>query len=252
MPKPSFSRLALAGMLALALAACGQGDKTEAGAGTVSGDKIAPIAAPSGKAWSEVVAMTPEGGYVMGNPQAPIKLIEYGSLSCPHCAKFAQEGFGELSKDFVGSGRVSYEFRSFAIHPQDIPLTMLVRCGANEAFFPLVEQIYSNFDALNAPLGDQAVQTKVNAAAKLTGPQRLVALSDALGYTQFFAQRGVAVDQANACLAKTETATDIANHAQKYGEDGVNGTPTLLVNGTKVDSTEWADTRKALIAAGAR
>ena len=250
MPKKSHSRLALAAILAMALTACGTGDKTDAGA--ASGEKIAPIAAPAGKAWSDVVAKTPDGGYVMGNPNAPIKLIEYGSLTCPHCAKFAQEGFGEISKDFVGSGRVSYEFRSFAIHPQDIPLTMLVRCGADEAFFPLVEQIYSNFDALNAPLGDPAVQAKVNTAAKLTGPQRLVALSDALGYTQFFAQRGVAVDQANACLAKVETATEIANHAQKYGENGVNGTPTLLVNGTKVESTEWAETRKALIAAGAR
>ena len=248
MPKPNLSRPIVAGLLALALAACGQGEKGEAG----SAERVAPVAAPAGKSWTDVVSTTPEGGYVMGNPQAPIKLIEYGSLSCPHCAKFAQEGFAELSKDFVGSGRVSYEFRSFAIHPQDVPLTMLVRCGAKEAFFPLVEQIYSNFDALNARLGDPAAKAKIDAAAQLSGPQRLVALSDALGYTEFFAQRGVAVDQANACLAKTETATEIANHAQKYGEDGVNGTPTLLVNGTKVDSTEWADTKKALIAAGAR
>lgn len=250
MIRTSLSRLAFAAAavpLALGLAACG---KKEAGA--AGGDKIAPIAAPAGKAWSDVVAKTPDGGYVMGNPQAPIKLVEYGSLSCPHCAKFAVEGYDELVGQFVGSGRVSYEFRSFAIHPQDVPLTVLAQCGSPEAFFPLVHQVYSNFDAMNAPLADPAVQAKANATAQIAPPQRFVALADALGYNAFFAQRGVALDQGKACLLNSANAQAVADHAQKYGDSGVTGTPTLLVNGTKVDSTEWAETRKALMAAGAR
>jgi protein-disulfide isomerase len=247
-PLSRFALAAVAVPLALGLAGCGKKDD----ASNLSGDRVAAIAAPAGKAWSDVVSKTPEGGYVMGNPNAPIKLVEYGSLSCPHCAKFAQESNAELTKDFVGSGRVSYEFRSFAIHPQDIPLTMLVRCGSPEAFFPLVEQVYANFDAMNAPLADKAVQDKANAASAIAPPQRFVAMADALGYTQFFAQRGIAADQAKACLGNMATATEVANFAQKYGDDGINGTPTLLVNGKKVDSTEWPETRKALMAAGAR
>ena len=243
-------RLALAAAalpLALGLASCGKKDAADLG-----GDKAAPIAAPAGKAWSDIVAKSPDGGYVMGNPQAPIKLVEYGSLSCPHCAKFAGEGYDELVSKFVGSGRVSYEFRSFAIHPQDLPLTVLAQCGSPEAFFPLIHQIYTNFDALNAPLADPAVQAKANASAQIAPPQRFVALSDALGYSAFFAQRGISLDQGKACLLNPANAQAVADHAQKYGDSGITGTPTLLVNGTKVDSTEWADTRQALMAAGAR
>ena len=233
--------------LALGLAACGKKDAADLG-----GDKIAPIAAPAGKAWVDTIGKNADGGYVMGNPNAPIKLVEYGSLSCPHCAKFAQEGFDELTTQFVASGRVSYEFRSFAIHPQDVPLTVLTQCGGPETFFPLVHQIYANFDAMNAPLADPATQPKLQAADKLPAAQRFGALADALGYSEFFAQRGVSLDQSKACLANPTAVKAVADFSQKYSDAGITGTPTIIVNGAKVDSTEWAETRKALQAAGAR
>lgn len=251
MIRTTFSRLTFAAValpLALGLAACGK----KGGEAPASGDKIAPIAAPAGKAWADTVSKTADGGYLMGNPSAPIKLIEYGSLSCPHCAKFAQEGYDELVEQFVGSGRVSYEFRSFAIHPQDVPLTVLAQCGEPEAFFPLIHQIYTNFDALNAPLADQAVMAKANATSQIAPPQRFVALAQALGYSDFFAQRGIALDQGKACLLNPANAKAVADNAQKYGDSGITGTPSIIVNGAKVDSTEWAETRKALQAAGAR
>ncbi|MGN6357248.1 MAG: DsbA family protein [Novosphingobium sp.] len=251
MIRTTLSRLTFAAVvlpLALGLAACG---KDEGGA-PASGDKIAPIAAPAGKAWADTVSKTADGGYLMGNPNAPIKLIEYGSLSCPHCAKFAQDGYDELVNQFVGSGRVSYEFRSFAIHPQDVPLTVLAQCGEPEAFFPLIHQIYTNFDALNAPLGNPEVQKKANATSQIAPPQRFVALAEALGYSEFFAQRGISLDQGKACLLNPANAKAVADNAQKYGDSGITGTPSLVVNGAKVESTEWVETRKALQAAGAR
>jgi len=131
--------------LPLALAACNKSGDSAPGA------PIAAVAPPAGKAWADVVAKTDDGaGVVMGNPGAPIRLVEYGSLSCPHCAKLAQEGMATITGTYVASGKVSYEFRSFAIHPQDIPLTVLARCGAPDTFFGLVEQIYTNFDAMSA------------------------------------------------------------------------------------------------------
>lgn len=239
--------LAAALPLALGLAACGKKDAAD-----LAGDKIAPIAAPAGKAWVDTVSKNADGGYVMGNPDAPIKLVEYGSLSCPHCAKFAQEGYEELTTQFVASGRVSYEFRSFAIHPQDVPLTVLAQCGSPEAFFPLVHQVYSNFDAMNAPLADPATQPKLQAADKAPPAQRFVALAEALGYSEFFAQRGVSLDQSKACLANQDAVKAVADFSQKYSDSGITGTPTVIINGAKVDSTEWAEARKALLAAGAR
>ncbi|MFD2578184.1 DsbA family protein [Novosphingobium colocasiae] len=125
-------------------------------------------------------------------------------------------------------------------------------CSGKEAVFPLVQQVYLNFDAMNAPLADKAVQDKANAVMQLPAAQRLPGMAEALGYTQFFAQRGIAVDQANKCLGNVDTAKQIAEFSDKYTNDGITGTPTLLVNGSKVDSTEWEQTKAALKAAGAR
>lgn len=237
--------------LALALAACG-GDQNAAPTGNV----IAKVAAPAGQKWEEMVTEGTDGGMVLGNPQAPLKLVEYGSLSCPHCAKFAQEGMQPLMHDFIASGRVSLEFRSFAIHPQDIPLTVLVRCAPKEAFFAMVEQIYTNFDALNAKLADKDALAAAEAAMKGPPATRYIGLSQALGYTDFFAARGLAAAQSNACLGNLETAKQVADYAKKYGEDGVTGTPTFKLNGALIDlpqgSDPWTIVQNALRNAGAR
>ena len=237
--------------LMLGLAACKQDGGAEA---APKGDAVGKLAAPAGQKWEDMVAPTADGGMLMGNPDAPIKLIEYASLSCPHCAKFSQEAMEPLKAEFVSTGRVSLEFRSFAIHPQDIPLTVLVRCAPKEAFFPLVEQIYTNFEAMNAPLQNPEVQQRAQAASTLPPAQRFPALSDALGFTEFFAARGVAVDQAHACLAKLDTATEIAGNAKKYGESGINQTPTFVLNGRQLppEFSTWPKIAEALRAAGAR
>ncbi len=250
MKRATTSRLLIAALalpLALGLAACDKGSEDKAG---LSGEPVPTVAPPAGKAWTEVVTKTPEGGYLMGNPNAPIKLIEYGSLSCPHCAKLAQEGFAKLTGTYVASGRVSFEFRSFAIHPQDVPLTVLASCGTTEAFIPLVEQAYANFDALAA--STQAGAQKAEAAMSLPEKERFVAFADATGYTDFFAARGIAKDQGHACLADFARASAIARQAEQYGKEGIDSTPTLLINGSKLDGNTWAELEPALQRAGAR
>lgn len=248
MARTALFRLAATAMmvpLALGLAAC----KKDAASDTAA--PAGPVAAappPAGKAWTDVVSATGEGGYLMGNPAAPVKVIEYGSLSCPHCAKLAQEGFPTLVGNYVNSGKVNLEFRSFAIHPQDVPLTMLAECAGPETFFPLVEDLYKNFDAVT-----EATMKGADQANKLSGlpeNQRFVALADALGFTEFFAARGVSKDQSKACLANSANATKIAKFAESYSNNGIDSTPTLLVNGTKVEGAEWSALDAALKKAG--
>lgn len=233
---------------ALSLSAC----KKDGDAGAASGEPVAKVAAPAGTSWTETVSETEDGGYVVGNPNAPIKLIEYGSLSCPHCAKLEQDGGEKLMNDYVGSGRVSWEFRSFAIHPQDVPLTMLATCAGKDTFFPLIAQIYTNFDAMNEVYNDKAAIDRAQAASALPPAQRYIGLADALGYTDFFAKSGVSADQAHTCLADASRAEKIAKLAEKYGNDGISGTPTLLINGSKVDGGTWDVLEAALQKAGAR
>ena len=240
-------RMMLAGIaapLALGLAACSKSDNPAAG------DSVAAVAAPAGQSWSDVIAPTPDGGMIMGNPKAPIKLLEYGSLSCPHCAHLANEGMAKLIGTYVNSGRVSYEYRSFAIHGIDIPLTVLAHCADQSAFFGLVEQMYANQEALMKRAMDGQAQAK--AAEALPPAQRLVAMSDAYGFTQFFSARGVPVAKANACLANTAAATLVAKQAESWGANGIDSTPTLIINGVRSTALAWPELEAALKAAGAR
>eukprot|EP01041_Mallomonas_annulata_P018631 gene18631-37641_t len=87
---------------ALALAACGSGDS----AGAPKGEPIAKVAAPAGKAWTDVVTKTEAGGYKMGNPDAKLQLVEYGAITCPGCAQFSVQSTEELN-EIVNTGVVA-------------------------------------------------------------------------------------------------------------------------------------------------
>ena len=247
-------RAVLAGVavpLALGLSACHKdGAGADGGSGTPSGDAVAAVAAPAGKSWSDVVAPTPDGGMLMGNPTAPIKLLEYGSLSCPHCAHLATEGMPTLIATYVNSGKVSYEYRSFAIHGIDIPLTVLVRCADPSAFFGLVEQLYANQDAMLKQA--QAGQAQAEVAAKLPAEQRTLATAEAYGLPEFFSARGLPIAKARACLANTAAAEAVAKQSEAIGASGIDSTPTLIINGAKSSALSWNELEAALKAAGAR
>ncbi len=234
--------------LALGLAACGKKDDA-AGAGPV-GAPLNAVPPPAGKAWTDVVSVTPEGGHVMGNPNAPIKLIEYGSLTCPHCAEFEEKGFPHLRDEYVAKGTVSFEFRNFVRDPYDTTMAMLTRCGEPESFFALTEQVYTNqkaiFDQLQ-PIGAQLQ------AANLPPAKMFSAIGERGGLIDFFAARGIAKDQAAQCLAKSETATKLADDTQKATETfNVTGTPTFIVNGKNVEVATWDALEPILKQAGAR
>ena len=242
------SALALGLAPALLLAACTKADAPAAG--PAAGEAAAAVAPPAGKAWADVVAATADGGMVMGNPKAPIRLLEYGSLSCPHCAKLAQDGAAALTEKYVNTGKVSWEFRSFAIHPQDVPLTMLVRCAPAEAFFPMVEQVYANFDALTKSTMDGA--KALGDLSKVPPQARFTTMADALGFTRFFSARGISVDQAHACLTNQAAAEKVAQEADNWGKQGISSTPTLLLNGAQTGINTWAELEPLLQKAGAR
>ena len=177
--------------LVLGLSACGKSDES---GGTLSGEPIEAIAPPDGESWQDMVSVTEEGGYRMGNPEAPIKLIEYGSLTCPHCAHFTEESSDELRDEFVASGRVSYEFRNFVMNPLDLTMAMTVRCGSPQSFFALVEQTFANQTTLidNWSKTDEAALEQANG---LPPEQRYQAFAQLAGLDEFYAARGISTDQ---------------------------------------------------------
>jgi protein-disulfide isomerase len=234
--------------LALALAGCG--DKTAGD--TPSGEPVAKVAPPAGKAWTDVVAKTAEGGYRVGNPDAPIKLVEYGALSCSHCGEFAKEAAEELLNDYVASGRVSFELRFFMLNAFDVPATLLATCGANEAVIPLADQFWAWQPTMFANL--QSVgDAKLQQAAALPPAQRMTTIAQLAGMTDFYASRGIARDQGNACLTDTAKAEALAKQTETASRKyNVTGTPSFFINEAPVGTADWATLETKLQAAGAR
>ena len=235
--------------LALGLAACGKGTEENAG---LSGEPIAKVAAPAGKAWADIVTKTPEGGYRMGNPEAAIKLIEYASLTCSHCAEFSEQGSAALRDEFIASGRVSYELRNFVRDPIDLSASLLTRCGTPESYFALTEQAFANQQAMLAR-AQAAGEAAYTAAMGQTDGKRYAAMADLTGMSEFFAARGIAKDQAAACLANAAEAQGLAKRTQEQSEQfKIEGTPTFLVNGKSIGSMGWKELRAKLQTMGAR
>jgi protein-disulfide isomerase len=248
----SLRRMLFAAMLAplaLGLSACGKGKDELSG---LSGEPIAKIAPPTGKAWADVVAKTPDGGYIMGNPAAPIKLVEYGSFTCSHCAEFSEKGSAEIRDTLVASGRVSFEFRNFVRDAMDITAALLTRCGAPESYFALTEQAMANQAAMFQKV-QAAGNAAFDAAIALPDDKRAVAMGELTGLTEFFAARGISKDQANVCLANGAEAAALAKRttddAEKYK---IEGTPTFMINGQSIGSMSWEELRAKLQTMGAR
>jgi protein-disulfide isomerase len=232
----SLRRLTLAfcaAPLALGLAACSE----EAAEGTQQGEPIAPIAAPAGQSWVETAAETPEGGFVIGNPNAPLKLVEYASHTCHVCADFSKEGAAALDR-YVETGVVSYEIRNLVRDPIDLTIALLARCSGPAAFHPLANQAWQNFDALIATV--QANGAALEQAQSAPPAQRFQAIGQASGLIEFFATRGISTDQAMQCLADTEKAELIATRSQTQSDElQLSGTPSFFLNGQSVSSTSW-------------
>ncbi len=241
-------RFALAAPLALVLAACGSGTEET---GDLEGEAIAAIPAPEGTEWRSTAVTTELGGTLVGNPDAPLKLVEYGSLTCPTCARFSVEG-SEPLMEYVDDGVVSYELRQYAIHgPIDLMLGRLTQCGPVEAVVPLADQVWQNYDTIMEPV--RTNQAAFEAAMQRPLEQRFVVAAEQLGYLDFFAARGISEDQGRACLADTEKLQQQADFTQRYSSEfDITGTPTFQLNGTTVDANTWAALEPILQRAGAR
>ncbi|RVQ69535.1 protein-disulfide isomerase [Croceicoccus ponticola] len=238
--------------LTLTLAACDGGkDATVQGSGP-QGEPVAAVAAPAGTQWSEVVTKTEADGYLMGNPDAPIKLVEFASLTCPHCAEFYKTAERDLVEKYVNTGRVSFEFRNFVRDPIDITGAILTRCSAPESFFALTGQVFENQTALFENLRATGEES-YNAAISLPVDQRFTEIANLTGMTEFFAARGISRDQAVSCLKSADAAQKLADGTQKAStEFEITGTPTFLINNSKLDGLAWPQVEAALQQAGAR
>ncbi len=205
-----------------------------------------PVAAPNNGDWSTIVSQTPEGGFVMGNPTAQVKLVEYGSMTCPHCADFDETGLKPLIDNYVKKGLVSFEFRNFVRDPYDITAALVARCGGPSSFFGLTRAMYA--DQENWITKVQAADPAMMQALQSQPPQaQFKAIADLAGFPAFAAMRGIPRAKTEACLADPAGASRLVEMNSDAASFNIPGTPSFLINGELVESTsDWKTLEPAI------
>ncbi len=224
-------RFVLAATAVAALAACNADKGTANATGAAPTAATPAVAAPANGDWSTIVSATPEGGFVMGNPAAKVKLIEFGSLTCPHCAEFEETGGKPLVDNYVKKGLVAYEFRNFVRDPYDITASLVARCGGPASFFGMTRAFYAGQKDWIGKI--QAADPKQMQALEGLAPQaQFKALADIAGFPAFAAMRGVPKAKTEACLADPAAATQLVQmNSDAVSNFNVQGTPTFIING---------------------
>jgi protein-disulfide isomerase len=152
----------------------------------------------------------PGGDVMLGSDKAQVTIIEYASMTCPHCAHFEATTLPELKKRYIDTGKVRYVMREFPLDALAAAGFMLARCAGKDKYEAVVETLF-------AKQTDWAVQQPI---------EPLKAIAKQFGFTE---------ESFNACLANQKVLDDIQavrDHAvQKLG---VNSTPTFFINGKRL------------------
>nr|WP_246350637.1 thioredoxin domain-containing protein [Sphingobium boeckii] len=194
--------------------------------------------------------MKPNGSYVIGNPAAKTKLVEYLSYTCSHCAEFSQQGAAVLKRDYIARGRTSIEVRHAIRDTMDYAAALLARCDGPAKFL-------GHSDAIFAAQGDwytqglffEASNGKRLAAMNIT--QQLTALTLGSGLDSLMRKRGMSEQRIGACLANAAQQKLMEDQASEaWDTRKIPGTPAFYLNGALVkDTGTWAALKPKLDAA---
>jgi protein-disulfide isomerase len=204
---------------------------------------IAPVTASAARPapsrdWSRAVALTPEGGFRMGNPAARVKLVEYGSLACPHCRHFKETGYDPLVKNYVRTGRVSYEFRNMVLNGPDISVSLLTRCAGAAGFFPMSAVVYATQPQWEKKVMGVSEADK-SALDAMSDDQRIVRYAANSGLVPVAARFGVTPARARQCLTDGKALKRLLDMTQAANDKGVDHTPTFIIDGNVTDAATW-------------
>lgn len=201
--------------------------------------------APRGN-WNATVVRTPAGSHLLGNPNAPVKLVEYLSYTCGHCAQFEVEGSGALRLGYVAPGKVSWEVRNYIRDPIDGTVALIVHCGPPQSFF-MNTAVFLRTQGRWMGIAQRASQAQQQRWYSGDMAARRRAIATDLGLYTIAETRGLQRNQVDRCLADEALAQRIASQTVEGDKSGVTGTPSFKLNGDLLIGTfDWATLRTHL------
>ncbi len=206
---------------------------------------LSPAAAPPAQqSWNSVVTETPQGGHLVGNPAAAVKLVEYVSYTCPHCAHFEVEADAPLRLTFIAPGKGSIEYRPLLRNKIDLAVSLLANCGpaakfrANHAMFLRRQSSW---------YGEVRPEQERRWANPDFGSSMRAVARDLKLY-DLMAGRGYGAPELDRCLSDKAAGTKLAEQTEFALEKlKVNATPSFLINGELQEAHDWAGLRPRLV-----
>ena len=159
---------------------------------------------------SDLAQEGPLKDMVLGQADAPVTIIEYASMSCPHCRTFHANILPAIKEKYIETGKVRLVFREFPLEPRAFAASMLARCADERFYFPMTDVLFQQQEAWSRAEDPRPVLLQI---AKLAG------------FTQ---------ETFEACLKNQELLDKINTVRNKASQSyGVSGTPTFFINGTR-------------------
>jgi len=162
----------------------------------------------------------------MGDPNAPIEMIEYASFTCPHCARFHTGTFKQLKENYIDTGKVHFGYREVYFDRPGLWASLVARCGGPLRYFSIIEMIYAQQSEWIASRDPATIAEELKKLGKVAG-----------------------LDQASvdACMSDGDMAQNLNAWFQSNAErDGIRSTPSFMIDGELVANMSYAELAELL------
>ncbi|MBT6506215.1 MAG: DsbA family protein [Marinovum sp.] len=158
---------------------------------------------------------------VQGDENAPITVVEYASLTCPHCASFHKEVYKDLKTNYIDSGKIRFEFREVYFDKFGIWASMIARCTGPDRYFGVIDLMMSTQSTWARSGDDLAIISELRKIGRLAGLQD---------------------DQLQSCLQNADKLRAlVAWYKENATRDGIRSTPTFLIDGEVYKNMNYDD-----------
>ncbi len=162
----------------------------------------------------------------LGNPDAPVTVIEYASYTCPHCATFHEDNYKKLKSEFIDTGKINFVYREVYFDRYGLWASAIARCGGQDRFFGITDLIYAG----------QQDWTRAGQPADIVEELRKIGRIAGLGN-----------DQIEACLQDGDKLrTLVAWYQENAKADGIDSTPSFVINGRKYSNMRYDEMKQII------